>query len=54
MVRSFRSCGWIFGPPSPVMRQKLKNQVTITRGILGSYSLKINDLVHTYRVKRIK
>jgi len=31
-----------------------KNQVTITRGILGSYSLKINDLVHTYRVKRIK
>jgi hypothetical protein len=31
-----------------------KNQITITRGMLGSYSLKIGDLPHIYRVKRIK
>ncbi len=31
-----------------------KNQVTISRGPFGGYSLKIDDLVHTYGVKRIK
>ena len=36
------------------MRAAKDNKVTISRGLLGSYNLKINDSTATYKVKRIR